>query len=328
MLTVAKVTQVQASGYADYLEGRSVPSQLGDYYLKDGDRVEAPGRWAGGAMAIGADGERPVSGEQVRALMAVRRPDNGLRLRPAGAGGEAVAAIDATFSAPKSVSAVWALVDPVLRERVERAHELAVDRALLYATSVVAMVRERIDRDTVIHTRARELVATSWRHTTARAVDGRAPDPQLHSHVLLHAAIRRDGQVAAIDSRSWLVHRREVGAAYRTELARELAAMGFRVERGTGRGRRYFELAGVPRELLDAWSSRHWQVQEAIEARLRDKQAGPDGRVPVLTPAEDRHLTTSTRASKDTLTTSRDLDRHWSKAAGELGFDRRAIKAL
>ncbi|MGO9887674.1 MAG: relaxase domain-containing protein [Solirubrobacteraceae bacterium] len=111
-------------------------------------------------------------------------------------------------------------------------------------------------------------MATSWRHTTARAVADQAPDPQLHSHVLLHAAVRRDGEVVTIDSHSWLVHQREVGAAYRTELARELAELGFGVRRGVGRGGRYFELEGVPQALLDRWSSRRHQVRAAIRERL------------------------------------------------------------
>jgi conjugative relaxase-like TrwC/TraI family protein len=322
MLTVAKVTAAQAAGYAEYLEGRSVASWLGDYYLKDGDRVEAQGRWVGGALAMGADGDEPVSGEQLRALMAVQRPDNGLPLRASGAGGEAVAAIDATFSAPKSVSAVWALADPELRSLVEQAHERAIDRALAHAVQVVAMVRERIDRDVVVHAGARGVVATGWRHTTARAVRDQPPDPQLHSHLLLHAAVRKDGRVVAIDSRFWLIHRREIGAAYRTELAHELAQLGFRIERGTGRGGRYFEIEGVPRELIDRWSSRHWQVQEAIKARLRDKQTA------VLSPAEDRLLAIATRATKDQLSTSADLDRHWTRTAASLGFSARLIRRL
>ena len=113
--------------------------------------------------------------------------------------------------------------------------------------------------------RQRDHVAPSWRHTTARAVEGRPADPQLHSHVLLHAAGRKDGQVVAIDSRSWLAHRRELGAAYRTELARGLVRLGYRVRRGTGRGGRYFELDGVPQRLIDQWSSRHHQVKAAID---------------------------------------------------------------
>jgi conjugative relaxase-like TrwC/TraI family protein len=348
VLTVAKVKAGPAAlGYADYLEGRARSAQLGDYYLKDGERVEAPGRWAAGAAAVGADPDRPVGGGVLRALMQVRRPDNGKPLRRAGANGETVVAIDATFSAPKSVSAIWALVDPERREQMERAHEQAVDRALTYAVERVAMIRERVDGE-VVRSRAGGLLATSWRHTTARAVDGRPPDPQLHSHVLLHAAVRRDGRIVAIDSRAWLVHRRELGAAYRTELAREMVALGFDVERGTGRGRRYFEIQGVPRELLDRWSSRHEQVREAIDARLHEKrtkleavltEGGKEARVAAarlnalarsnrLASAEDRYLTATTRQGKKRLVTHRDLDRHWSETGRALGLNPRGIEAL
>jgi hypothetical protein len=72
VLTVAKITSGQAVDYAEYLDGRSRPSKLGDYYLKDGDRVETPGRWAAGAGAVGCDPGRPVRGEELRQLLAVR----------------------------------------------------------------------------------------------------------------------------------------------------------------------------------------------------------------------------------------------------------------
>jgi len=45
VLIVAKITKGTAGGYAGYLEGKARSSELGDYYLKDGERVEAPGRW-------------------------------------------------------------------------------------------------------------------------------------------------------------------------------------------------------------------------------------------------------------------------------------------
>ena len=62
--------------------------------------------------------------------MAVQHPDTGEALRRAGATGQ-VAAIDATFSAPKSVSATWAIAtSPDLRVGIEQAHERAIDRAL------------------------------------------------------------------------------------------------------------------------------------------------------------------------------------------------------
>jgi conjugative relaxase-like TrwC/TraI family protein len=236
VLTVAKITRGAAGGYAEYLEGQSQAAELGDYYLRDGQRVEAPGRWAAGAATFGLDDDSVVTGEQLRTLMAVQRPDTGEALRPVGANGQAVAAIDASFAAPKSVSAVWAVAGPELRGRLEAAHEHAIDRTLDYAVAEVAMIRERVGSESVIHARPAKVIATSWRHTTARAVSGRSPDPQLHSHVLLHAAVRGDGRVMAIDSRAWFLHRRELGAAYRTELAHQLTQLGFQINRGTGRG--------------------------------------------------------------------------------------------
>ena len=204
MLILAKITTTSAGGYADYLDAKTQPAELGDYYLRDGERTETPGRWAQGANQFGLEPDQAVTGEQLRTLMAVRRPDTGQELRRAGGTGEAVSAIDATFSTPKSISAVWALADPKLREQIERVHETAVDRALTYAIRQVPMLRRRVSADSVVHEKATGVVATSWRHTTARAVEDQVPDPQLHSHVLLHGAVRRDGQVVAIDSRAWL----------------------------------------------------------------------------------------------------------------------------
>ena len=57
VLIVAKITRRTAGGYAEYLEGKARASELGDYYLKDGERVEAPGRWAGGAHLFGLDAD-------------------------------------------------------------------------------------------------------------------------------------------------------------------------------------------------------------------------------------------------------------------------------
>jgi conjugative relaxase-like TrwC/TraI family protein len=351
VLTVAKVSAGGGGAYASYLEGRSQPPQEGDYYLKDGERVEAPGRWVlgpGGAAALGVERSLPVEGDVFRAVMAVRHPVTGEQLRRVGANGEAVVAIDATFSAPKSVSAVWALGSPEVRSALEAAQERAVDRALAHALEFVPMVRRRVDQDTVVRERALEVLASSWQHTTARAVAGQVPDPQLHSHVLIHGALRSDGKVVAVESRAWLVHQREIGATYRSELARELRDLGFEVVHGTGRGSRYFELVGVPDGLRERWSSRHHQVAGAIEQRLAEKKAalavviergGPEAadaavrldgleRSGRLMPGEERRFAISSRAAKGSLETAGDLDRAWWETAVEHGFDARSVEEL
>ncbi len=278
MLTVAKVAGSGAAAYGEYLEGRTQAVGVGDYYLsQDGERVEAPGRWVlgqRGGRTLGVDPSRPVAAEQFQALMAVQNPATGGRLRAGGAGGSSVAAIDATFSAPKSVSTMWALASPELRAEIEAAQERAVDSALGHAVEFVPMVRRGVDRETVVRESPAKLIATSWRHTTARAVAGRTPDPQLHSHVVLHGAVRQDDhKVMASESRAWLVHQRELGATYRAQLARELHGLGFQIQAHTGRGGRYFELRGVPDGLLQEWSGRHHQVREAIDQRLTERLA-------------------------------------------------------
>ncbi len=353
MVTVAKVTASGAAAYAAYLEGRAQAREAGDYYLSEtGERVEAPGRWAlgpRGTEALGVDTSVAVEAQAFRAVMHVRHPESGEMLRRVGGNGEAVCAIDATFSAPKSVSAVWALASPQLRAQLEACQEAAVDRALSYATEHVPMVRRRLDQSTVVREPAAELLASSWRHTTARAVAGRPPDPQLHSHVLIHGAVREDGRVVAVESRAWLVHQRELDAAYLSELAQGLQRLGFQMERETGRRERYFELAGVPEGLRERFSGRHAQVQDAITARLDEKTAeleavvaadGIDAAVAVeqlealrrsgrLMPGEERTVAMRSRARKDQLLlTAGDLDRSWWQDAQPFGFDARSVEAL
>jgi len=246
---------------------------------------------------------------------------------------------------------VWALASPELRAGIEACQERAVDAALAHATEYVPMVRRRVDRETVLRETPAEILASSWRHTTARAVPGRPPDPQLHSHVVLHGAVRQgDGRVVAIESRALLVHQREVGAAYRAQLARELQGLGFQVQAGTGGGGRYFELSGVPQGLLEAWSGRHRQVRQAIDRRLAERVAELHGRVAAggpgadaaagrlvalersgqLLPAEQRAVAMSTRAAKGdgALETAGDLDQAWWQEASEHGFDARSVQAL
>jgi conjugative relaxase-like TrwC/TraI family protein len=281
VLTLAKVKTDSAAPYAEYLISRmqSGAGDRGDYYLNKHGRQEAPGRWVLGPRGrelLGVEADRPVSQSELRNLLAVRFPGDPEReLRPAGANGRAVAAIDATFSAPKSVSVVWALGSEETRQAIEEAHERAVDAALAHAVEHVPMLRRRVDRETVVRERAGELVASVFRHTTARAVDGQVPDPQLHSHVLLHGAVRPgEAKIAAIESRALMVHQRELAAMYRAVLADGLRDLAYAIERNTGRDDRYFEIEGVPQAAIEEFSGRHRQVRERIEWRKQERLYG------------------------------------------------------
>ena len=80
--------------------------------------------------------------------------------------------------------------------------------------------------------------------------------------------------VVAIESRAVMVHQRELGAAYRAALADRLRDLGYAIERNTGRDGRYFEIQGVPRSVVEWFSSRHREVRERIEWRQLERLHG------------------------------------------------------
>jgi conjugative relaxase-like TrwC/TraI family protein len=166
----------KAGGYARYLEGKTIAPERGDYYLTpDGDLTETPGRWLSDPETLarlGIDPDAPVVGADFIAVMEGRHPGTGEWLRPAGGDGSRGGGIDLTFSAPKSVSVVWALGDPWQRQQIEEAHTRAVERAMAHLKERVPLVRRRYDGQ-VVEEHAKDVIATGYRHTTARGVFGR-----------------------------------------------------------------------------------------------------------------------------------------------------------
>ncbi len=315
-MTAASIGASRGGGYARYLESKTVEPERGDYYLTpDGEMAQAPGRWLADAETLerlGVQPGGPVDGKDFIALMEGRHPGSGRWLRPEGAGGGRGGGIDVTFSAPKSVSTVWALGDPWQREQIEQAHARAVEQTVHHLREQVPVVRRRYSGQ-VVEEHAKDVIATEYRHTTARGVAGaQAPDPQLHSHVVITGAVRDDERIVAVASRPIFRSARELGAYYRSALADELVREGYAIEHGTGKDDRYFEIASVPRELCEAFSGRSREVARAAE-RFRARY----GRAPER--GELRNLALENRRSKQ-LTTRSDLQRVWTQTAHDHGF--------
>ena len=314
-MTAASIGAAKGGGYARYLESKTVEPERGDYYLSpEGEPTQSPGRWLASPdtlARLGIDGDA-IDGPDFIALMEGRHPRSERWLRPEGAGGGRGGGIDLTFSAPKSVSAVWALGDETQRRDMEVAHAAAVSEAMTHLTEAVPTVRRRYNGQ-VVEEHAREVVAAEYRHTTARGVlAGDAPDPQLHSHVVLTSAIREDGRIVAVASRPIFRSARELGAYYRSALAHQLRERGYAIEQGTGKQGRYFEIAGVPRGLLDAFSSRSREVSRAAERFRAQWGRAPDR-------GELRQLKLENRKAKIPITRG-DLQKVWNDAAARFDF--------
>jgi conjugative relaxase-like TrwC/TraI family protein len=322
-MTAASIGTGHAAGYAAYLESRTVASSRGDYYLSaEGEPTEAQGVWHvldETRERLGLEVGEAVRAEQLVALMEGRHPVSGEFIRRAGADGRRAGGIDLTFSAPKSVSAVWALGSPEQRAGVELAHGRAVSRALGHLRGEVAVVREGAGGQVL--SPAHDVIAAEFRHTTARGVaGGGAPDPQLHSHVVVTGVVREDGQFAAVASRPLFRAARELGAFYRGALAEELREQGYGVLAGTGRDRRYFEVDGISegaREVLSGRSREVWLAAERFRARY--------GRSPERD--ELRNVKLENRKAK--MPQSRpELQQAWEQRVDGEGVDREHVEGL
>jgi conjugative relaxase-like TrwC/TraI family protein len=324
-----KIPGASAMTWSKYLISQS---SRGDYYTRAEPGVSgvpgepAPTCWHGPRELLrsyGIDASRPVRLEHLRALMRGVSPKNGEPIRPAGANGTRTAGIDMTFSPPKDVSALWASASPYRRAQIEAAHRRAVASALARTEREVAVVRRK-EGGVVRFEKARRLLAAESVHTTSRLARDQqregVPDPQLHSHVVVIAAQRQDGKMAAVESRQLFLAARENGAWYRSELAANLKALGLPIERHAGKDERYFAIRGVSQELSERWSSRARDVDRA--AQVFRSRYGREPRARELD-----NLTLQTRGGKTTAQPI-DVDAAWRAVASEHGQTSRRAEEL
>ena len=333
VLTPNKITTVNAARMADYFLDLGVQRNRGDYYAGPaGEAVESPGRWLG-ATALGVEGE--ITLEQLLNLLDGRHPITGKRIVPWKA--DRIAAQDFTFSAPKDVSIVWAVGDAETQAGIDAAQAAAVAEAHAWITRHLEVVRRRADRgdsgrgregNPIITETAAAVIGAAFAHHTSRqsqmqAAAGIPPDPQVHTHLLLAMAQRHDGRMAAIHSRALYKHLQEIDAVYLAGLAAGLAEMGFEIVRGTGRGGRFFEIAGVPASLRADWSSRTAEIEE-LRPELVRKFRARYGRDP--TTIELGNLTVRHRIAKGA---GHPAPREWWRRVGaEHGVTEDTILAL
>ena len=180
-----------------------------------------------------------------------------------------VPGFDLTFSAPKSVSVLYALADPLVRGQVVDALDTAVDEAVGWLEREACFVRRGSnnraayrggsDQFGTRRLRGGGFVAAGFRHRTSRA-----GDPQLHTHVLVANLTRGpDGRWSALDAQAIYRCQRTAGAVFdaavRAELTRRLGV------EWVPTGRDSLEVAGIPRRVLRLFSKRRIEIEAEME---------------------------------------------------------------
>lgn len=195
---LAYYEQQVAQGLEDYFSGRG----------------EAPGRWVGaGCGGIGVSGRVDRDGF-IRAVHGCD-PRTRERLRPEH-GRTKVAAFDLTFSAPKSVSVLFAIGDEAMSAALLDAHERAVAEAFAYVEREACFTRR--GRNGAFRVRGEGFVAAAYRHRLSRA-----GDPQLHTHVVAANMTRADGRWTSLEAHGLYEHKSAAGAVHRGVLRRRFA---------------------------------------------------------------------------------------------------------
>jgi len=301
MLSIGKI----ALGQHRYYE-RQVAAGEDDYYS---GRGESPGQWTGrGAAALNLTGK--VTSTHFNALIAGHDPnDPQTRLRSTPDDPK-VAALDLTFSAPKSVSVLFAVAPESVSGELVACHEEAVVAALEYLQDEATMVRrghggERVEK-------ADGLIAAAYRHRMSRALD-----PQLHTHVVAANMARGpDGRFTALHGTELYRAAKTAGCLYQAHL-RALVTDRFGLEWGEVHNG-MAELAEVAQPVLEHFSKRR---NDMLAAAL-------DGGIPLDSKAAAQSAAIATRDRKQYGIETHTWREEVRARASELGLGAQEIETL
>ena len=261
---VATLAQMATAAY--YLESQRSFRHPNEYYSAG---EEPDGVWWNPRSLFGlADGGR-VDGGEFHRLYHGFAPDGGERLTRNAGSEKRSPGLDMTFSADKSVSALWAIADPELRSEIECAHNDAT-RAALAETVLRYCAWTRLQEQDGTRVVAADIMGAMFQHGTSRE-----NDPQLHTHCTIFNAARthQDGKYRALHQHPVYAWMKAAGAVYRNALAWNLRdRLGIHMEQ-YGKDNEFTRIAGFspsagttgqePAALIAHWSKRRGQIVEA-----------------------------------------------------------------
>lgn len=166
-----------------------------EYYAKDNEAGEPAGRWGEGIEKIGLTAGDEVDGMALRLVMTGHTPQGEAMTQNAGQEGARIG-MDFTFSAPKSVSVLWANADPQLRDEISAMQAQAVADAMRYMRAHAQTRRG--------HNSTQREVPAALIFATFEHCETREKDPQLHTHtVVSNACVRSDGTTGAVEQEAF-----------------------------------------------------------------------------------------------------------------------------
>ncbi len=223
-----------------------------DYYLSGG---EPAGIWAGLGTRLLALHDNIKTDDYRMIFRGYDIDGSPLCENP---GDEHRAGWDLTFSAPKSLSVLWARCDDMTRQQIQAGQLKAVSKALAFLERHAAVTRR--GHGGKQQEAVAGLVTALFEHSTSRA-----QDPQLHTHCLVaNVAPRCDGTWGTLESRHLFFWQKAAGSVYRATLANHLREIGFSIEQPECQT--HFEVQGIPQRIGEHFSKR----AEAIEAALEE----------------------------------------------------------
>lgn len=232
-----------------------------DYYT---EKQEIVGKWHGlSAELLGLAGD--VTGKEFSALAENLHPVSGAKLTPRTKLDRRVG-YDINFHAPKSLSVLYAMTGD---QDILRAFRSAVADTM---AGIEAQTMTRVRRRGETGERVTgNLVWAEFVHFTARPVGG-VPDPHLHSHCFAF-----NSTFDPIEDRwkaaSWAKIKKDAPyseAVFHSLLTERLSRLGYGIERTRGG----WEMAGIPREVIDKFSRRTAQIERlAAAAGITDSKA-------------------------------------------------------
>lgn len=191
---------------------------------------------------------------------------------------------DLTFSAPKSVSVLFALSEKKQRERIQNCHLKAVQKTLKYIEKNIVETRigfnEFGNRQRLL---TNKVLFAIFEHGSSRKMD-----PQLHSHCLLLNLTHYNGKgFRAIESLKLHQYQKALGVMYRNELAFQLKEQ---LNVKAIHDEEFFKIYGVPDTLCKKFSKRSDQITDAIAEKALIANSATKGRASLFTREEKKHL--------------------------------------